>query len=568
MTSDKPAQKKQTPMSGAIFLALLGLAHVPMLFAYFRQLWIRDHYQFFPFAILTFVVLYRSRCEVPLRRWSVWCTLLVVLDCALLGAAVYLKSTFLAIAAAGCLVSAVAIATPDRRTRLSLAYLIPLFVLVVRPPLGLDERLVNRMQTSTTTVASHVLDQMGYVHHRAGNVIQLPNKDLLLEEACSGVQSLFTILFIGVFVSVYHRRSGLHLFVLAGLSAAWAFGFNVLRIVSIAVAWDHWQFDLATGTAHTVLGYTFLLAAIGMLFSTDGLARLFIAPIEQAPGNAIDEHHGYASDYDDDAYAADGSRGLSNIFIDLWNGLTQPWAVPINKRFHGLLRWNPRMPTPVWMIPGLIAAIGLCAIQIPQVLGQTARRGTPPSDPSVFTSEDVPDTLGRFRLVDYRIDQRDQLSNFGEFSNVWQFAREDGTSVHVSCDHAFYAWHDLEVCYTGLGWEVETRQVVGGRTDWPSIEVAFSKPTGERAWLVYGFFSAAGERIVPGQGSLSASFVDRFRKTQATEAVQLYQVQLFAEAPERLTEAVRKELLQVHRDSREAIRSGFLGRREGEIPNE
>ena len=41
---------------------------------------------------------------------------------------------------------------------------------------------------------------MGYLHLRRGNIIELPDKQLLVEEACSGVQSLFTVLFLAVLI--------------------------------------------------------------------------------------------------------------------------------------------------------------------------------------------------------------------------------------------------------------------------------------------------------------------------------------------------------------------------------
>src|SRR5436853_413288 len=66
--------------------------------------------------------------------------------------------------------------------------------LLIPPPLNLDQRLVTRLQTFTARQSSRLLDQLGVLHVMQGNVVVIPHKHLLVEEACSGINSLFSML--------------------------------------------------------------------------------------------------------------------------------------------------------------------------------------------------------------------------------------------------------------------------------------------------------------------------------------------------------------------------------------
>ncbi|MEZ6033110.1 MAG: archaeosortase/exosortase family protein [Planctomycetaceae bacterium] len=71
-------------------------------------------------------------------------------------------------------------------------------------PLNLDETAVQELQGVTSKIASAFLSMIHVDHLLAGNIIQpLIGGELLVDEACSGVQSLYTLMFIAAFMGVY-----------------------------------------------------------------------------------------------------------------------------------------------------------------------------------------------------------------------------------------------------------------------------------------------------------------------------------------------------------------------------
>ena len=66
--------------------------------------------------------------------------------------------------------------------------------LIVPPPFRWDFRLIVWLQSSTSRMASMLLDVVGVQHLMEGNVLVLPGHRMLVDEACSGVNSVLVLL--------------------------------------------------------------------------------------------------------------------------------------------------------------------------------------------------------------------------------------------------------------------------------------------------------------------------------------------------------------------------------------
>jgi exosortase len=135
------------------------------------------------------------------------------------------------------------------------------------------------LQRVTTAVSSGILHRTGMLHYREGNVLNFPGKSFMVEEACSGVQSLFTILFLAALVFCLKRRSLVHGLCLLSFGLILSGVMNILRVVTIAVAWDVNGSDLSTGWPHDTLGYICLGLAAAMLMSADRLLEFLFDPL-------------------------------------------------------------------------------------------------------------------------------------------------------------------------------------------------------------------------------------------------------------------------------------------------
>ena len=97
--------------------------------------------------------------------------------------------------------------------------------------------------------------------------------ELLVDQACSGIYSLFTLLIGTAFYVLWNRTTPVRAAVLAIASVFWVLFGNVVRIVLVVLLSTRWGIDAATGWKHETLGLIMFLVMLGMVVSTeiDGL---------------------------------------------------------------------------------------------------------------------------------------------------------------------------------------------------------------------------------------------------------------------------------------------------------
>jgi exosortase len=265
---------------------LLLAAHLPFAVLHYVGTWKLEHYQFFPFALGMFAWLFHTRRDPSLERWGWFSLALIGVDLMLLVASVWLSSPWLAVAGLLAVLTAWCRASRERGYGGSLLCLSLLLVLTLRLPNDLDTQLIQWLQGRTTSLASGICHRIGLVHFSDGNILTVPGKQFLIAEACSGVKSLFTIMFIAALVIAMKRRSLLHGLTLVLLGMGTAGLMNTVRVLSVIMVWEQYQFDLSTGWIHDALGYVTLGIAALMLMSADAGLDLLTAwiPDIRRPG--------------------------------------------------------------------------------------------------------------------------------------------------------------------------------------------------------------------------------------------------------------------------------------------
>ena len=258
----------------SFLLGGLLVLHLPLLITYFWILWKQTHYQFFPFAIGAFWWLLATRRSSDPERWTWPTKILIAADLVCLVAGFGMNSPWLAAVGLTLGLTAFSMANRDAGYNRRLTYLGLLPLLVVRLPLQYDLQAINWLQRVTTSVASKILHQMGLLHYREGTVLQFPGKTFMVAEACSGVQSLFTILFLAALVICLKRRSIIHGAALLASGAFFAGLMNTTRVITITVAWERYATDWTSGMSHDVLGYACLAMAAMLLLSADAFLGL------------------------------------------------------------------------------------------------------------------------------------------------------------------------------------------------------------------------------------------------------------------------------------------------------
>lgn len=509
--------------SSSLAFAALAVSHLPMLIAYFAGLARHDHYHFFPFALGAIGWYGVTRIRWSDFSWNRVGIVLIGFDILLLFGSAVLGSPWLAAVGAFFLVTAVCFsATEFGRRPFELALL---FLTVVRPPSGADIQLIQKLQPITSQLAGGALDRMGVLHVVAGNLIELPNKMLFVEEACSGVQSLFTLLFLAAFVVARYRRPPLHAVVLLACAPVCAITMNVVRVVVIAVAWDTWQLDITEGLGHDLLGYVLLAIATLFLFSADQLVCFLGCPISER-------------------WAVARERTFQNPFVNFWNLL---WSD---------VRGRDK-PTRFLRKPTLIAiSTGCVLLAGSQCYSLFASPTTREVSAKAFVVS-PPERIGSYSLHDTSSQTRTRSNSFGQHSQIWRY-RDGGLQCTFSLDFPFSGWHALDECYIGQGWTVTEHTVSEGQ--WPMVGLRMSKPTGEHAYVAFSLFEADGKAFrPPALGDPTAALFSRLLKDRSWLSLErtTYQSQLLVVSPMALTESQIEKLNEHHLEMREVMRDAL-----------
>ena len=257
-----------------LFVACFG----PWLLTHFRHLWGREHYQFFPMMLLAVVGLcygcWSNAAQHGLSMKSLkFSTPLFVLATLTLSGAFWINSPWLAY-----LTTLLILWLILRNVPFGCSSIVPLFVLLPLP-FTMDGELVHGLQRVSSRGASALLDLASIRHLMSGNVLELPDKNFFVEEACSGIGSVFLLL---ASAAVYTSWRQLRLVVTIPLlisAVFWAVAGNTFRIFSVAWAHENLQVDLSSGSQHDLLGTATYLMSLVLLSMTEQALLFLFEPV-------------------------------------------------------------------------------------------------------------------------------------------------------------------------------------------------------------------------------------------------------------------------------------------------
>lgn len=145
----------------------------------------------------------------------------------------------------------------------------PFLLLFMAKPLpdSIVVRIFWPLQVLAAKIAAFTLDILQVPVYISGNVIEIPNMKLMVEEACSGMRSvmaLLTLSFIMIFFSSLNLLGKLSL-VFSSLLLAIAL--NVFRVSLTGVLAHFYDPDAATGFFHEFSGLLVFIVGLPILFS-------------------------------------------------------------------------------------------------------------------------------------------------------------------------------------------------------------------------------------------------------------------------------------------------------------
>lgn len=494
MPTDRFRRGRLVTWLSVIFLVA---AYLPICIEYYSQLWGKDYYRFFPVAILAVVVLAVMRTDLKLKARQRTGNALRVAAAVAAVVFLYLSgatgSPWIGMISFTLAVGILLDLLQDKESPGSLLPLLLPFLITVRPPMNIDVRGVQFLQTLTSEMSSRVLRALQMDHILSGNVIQpFKGTSLFVEEACSGVHSLFTLMFVAAFLGAFRRYTLIRSLGLLAGAVFLALLMNCFRVTTVAVGQISMNLNLAEGIAHEIIGYLALTMGIVLLLSMDRLLFFVLGPL---PDGVIK----YKS---------------INYLVRYWNRMLSPTSLPAVRRDR---RSGEGLPLLTSRWNQLIASAVLLVIATPTYafLGSQSAGARILLDSQIVSAEWLDDPqCGQF--LNFEQDHRERDSQFGEASHQWSFAK-NGLNILHSLDHTFSGWHDLTTCYRSVGWRLVSTKLVSSDPEeaWPVVTAAFVKPTGEHSFLCFSLFTVAGDIVLPeGEAGFLSGLESRIRQLQ------------------------------------------------------
>ena len=522
---EKPASLSKVLLWGA----LVAIGFAPLLYRFGGEQWAVPHYQFYPLLLIAagFIAWQRIH-EIPgdLRmRGSALVTHLLLAAAALvlIGSAIIWSGRM---AAGGACIVLAALAW-HAGGRAMVRALVPagvLVALIVGPPVGMGETLLQRLREVAVWASSHVLVWLGVIHMETGTIIEIKSQRLLVSEACSGINSMMAVLSFTLVLAFLRRRSVPHTLGLIGMAVIYVLWANTARIAGGVWLKVNNDVDILAGAGHEGASIILFAVCMTLVMSTDVLIRL-VRPY-------LRRHR---------------IRRRSN---------SQPEVsvVWVQAPFPSFV-----LTRGMWVGAAVFALVGFAQIGNASVnggLGAWIRgSGSPTIKPDAFF-ELPPKIAGWERAVDAE-ELLAPPEIEGKRSQSWAY-RNGGNTVILAIDYPFMGYHDLTLCYRNAGWQVKQllRENDAQGNGFASADLM---RLSERGYFWYSVLNERGEWVQPPRRDAIGRILDRLEHTgPPTWSAPVYQVQVWVQRYEDLSDQQQKQVQDLFLAARQQLAQQVL----------
>jgi exosortase B len=267
-------------------LAGLALLFVPTFRDLFSGAWISEEQGHGPIIFgLSLWLIWRGWPRVlalpAAPGWAGWPLLAVGLALYLLGRSQHILmfevSSIIAVMAATLLVKRGAAA-------LRLLWFPFFFMLFMVPlPAELVATITLPMKMAVSYVTEHLLFLLDYPIGRSGVVLQIGQYQLLVADACAGLQTLLTLEALGLFyLNLVRHTSAVRNIALALLIIPISFCANVIRVVTLTLVTYYFGDAAGQGFLHGFAGMVLFVTALVLILSIDSALQWWIRRREVA----------------------------------------------------------------------------------------------------------------------------------------------------------------------------------------------------------------------------------------------------------------------------------------------
>lgn len=145
-------------------------------------------------------------------------------------------------------------------------------------PGSVIDALTQPMKIAVSWGAEHILYEMGYPIARNGVVLTIGQYQLLVADACAGLNSLFTLEALGLlYMNLMRHESAFRNILLAVLIVPISFSSNLVRVITLSLITYHLGDEAGQGFLHGFSGMVLFLTALMLIIGVDSLLRYLSA---------------------------------------------------------------------------------------------------------------------------------------------------------------------------------------------------------------------------------------------------------------------------------------------------
>lgn len=535
---------------------LFGVAYTllltPLLIKYFDYLLSRVFYQWAPFyAAILLGVFVRLWLKAPQaeNRPPQWFLIGTLSFSFFLTAVAYLYYTgWVAMAAAIVALGALMIYLSGFRKVDRIFGLWALLLFLVRMPDQVERRLLSFFEGFSTKIASVFIDYSGTYHVVQSDVMVIEGYEIDVERICNGYFSIFAMAAVAGLYALWRRRTLVHAVSLIPVALVIAAGVNVLRVALVGIVYAETGTDIMlTGWLYALIVASFSIGVLGLV-SVDSLFVLLMKPIGDLDRKV--EGGGVAC---------------------VWNWLMQFRVGTFFEPFRvGAMSGDKpsKALSVVCSCSLLVLAIfeGLILHGIwTDEAGEKRFMYDSKEELALIDVDLVEFSRPGWEVLSVEEEIRDFSSIWGQYSYIWKLQYRD-VVVIMALDYPFDKWHDVRLCYTRLGWKINTMGMssLEQSTGWGASETQMTLPTGDYGFILCSHMDHLGGKVVPKPTASNLNMVGYYLHPKQWQAPfkmnvdkdtnTFYQTQVMVTTAFPLDEPTKQEIRDMYGEFREQTR--------------
>ena len=161
-----------------------------------------------------------------------------------------------------------------------LAFPLAFLVFSIPPPGWMMDAFTVPLKGVVSDWVAGILYDLGFPIAQNGVMIMIGPYELMVKDACAGMNSIFALSAIGVFyIHEFVQKSWLRAIVLLLAIVPITIAANFLRVVALVLIAYYFGIDAIEGVFHDLTGFALFVVALGLFFLLDGILLVLQAAV-------------------------------------------------------------------------------------------------------------------------------------------------------------------------------------------------------------------------------------------------------------------------------------------------